>query len=194
MGEENYSLSHKNMTKLKGKKIIFIDMDGTLIKPLQGRVFPKCISDFSVIWNTWNSLRNWAKDLIDSKEYGWVFIVTNQGGIESGHGSKKYYLEAKLNFIKLALQEYLDMNMSWVTVDYTYCSSNDKNDYYRKPNPGMLEVLARKYSVNSRNKSEMIMIGDASGIHNETRDDFSDSDLKVAENYNIDYLDYNELC
>ena len=86
------------------------------------------------------------------------------------------------------------MNMSWVTVDYTYCSSNDKNDYYRKPNPGMLEVLARKYSVNSRNKSEMIMIGDASGIHNETRNDFSDSDLKVAENYNIDYLDYNELC
>ena len=180
--------------KLSDKKIIFIDLDGTLIKPLQGRVFPKCISDLTVIWKTWNTLRDWAKELINKKEYGFVFIVTNQGGIDSGRGSKKFYIESKLEFIKAALQEYLDMNMSWITVDYTYCSSNSENDYYRKPNPGMLEVLARKYSVNNKPKTEMIMIGDASGIHDDNRNDFSDSDRKAAENYKIDYLDFEDLC
>ena len=38
-------------------------------------------------------------------------------------------------------------------------------------------------------KEEMLMIGDASGKEGQ----FSDSDLKTAQNYNIDYLDVNDF-
>ena len=38
-------------------------------------------------------------------------------------------------------------------------------------------------------KSDMLMIGDASGLEGQ----FSDTDKKTAENFGIDYLDVNEF-
>lgn len=170
------------------KRIIFIDLDSTLIKTLSGKDFALCISDMTPIWKTWNALKEWAK-IVNS---GYVFIVSNQGGIEKKTGPKENYLQAKFEFIKAALQEYLDRDCKKVLVDYTYCPYISKENYDRKPNPGMLEKMLQKYNLTSTNKNEMIMIGDASG-----RDinplAFSDGDLKVAKNFNISYLDVNEL-
>lgn len=72
--------------------------------------------------------------------------------------------------------------------DYIYCASNDKNDPNRKPNTGMLEKLCYDHNL-SYNKKEMIMIGDASGKPG----DFSDSDKKCAENFDIDYIDVRDF-
>lgn len=69
-----------------------------------------------------------------------------------------------------------------------YCSSTDKNNRFRKPNTGMLEFLLEE-TYTDYNKDEMIMIGDASGKTNQ----FSDSDLKTAQNFGIDYMDVDEL-
>ena len=51
----------------------------------------------------------------------------------------------------------------------------------------MLEILLKDFGEHS--KSQMIMIGDASG----KLGDFSDSDKKCAENFGIDYLDVEDF-
>ena len=51
----------------------------------------------------------------------------------------------------------------------------------------MLEYLQKEFG--EHDKSQMIMIGDASGKSR----DFSDSDKKCAENFGIDYLDVEDF-
>lgn len=51
----------------------------------------------------------------------------------------------------------------------------------------MLEILQKDFGEHS--KSQMIMIGDASGKPG----DFSDSDKKCADNFGIDYLDIEDF-
>ena len=121
-----------------------------------------------------------------------LFIVSNQGGIEKGFVNEHHFC-AKLGFIVHSIEEYCD-----IPVDYYYCSSNDKDDKNRKPNYGMLEQAISDYNLISDNyndcitiykKYEMLMIGDASGKPGQ----LSDSDKKTAENFGIDYLDVEDF-
>jgi histidinol phosphatase-like enzyme len=48
---------------------------------------------------------------------------------------------------------------------------------------------ASNYDYSTVDKSQMLMIGDASGLEG----NFSDSDLKTAENFGIDYMDVSEF-
>ena len=171
------------------KKIIFIDLDGTLIDTHSGETFPKGVWDMKIKFDVWDALKNFVKK--NNAEF--VCIVTNQGGIESGYVNRIYWLH-KFHYIQSALQEYFnhdnDVN---VQVYGEYCISNDKDDIDRKPNTGMLThfilVLNSWHDLRNIPKSEIIMIGDASGKLN----DFSDSDKKTAKNFEIDYLDVNEM-
>ena len=72
-----------------------------------------------------------------------------------------------------------------------YCLTNDKSNPYRKPNTGMLETLLEKYVGDDLDhiKSKSLMIGDASGKEGQ----FSDSDKKTAENFDIDYMDVEDF-
>ena len=67
----------------------------------------------------------------------------------------------------------------------------DENNPCRKPNPGMLEQVVKQ--LKNKNitidKSDMVMIGDASGKEG----NFSDSDKKTAENFGIDYIDIDDF-
>lgn len=71
--------------------------------------------------------------------------------------------------------------------DYQYCDSMDKTNHRRKPNTGMLEWLVKNYK--RLQKSQILMIGDAS----DKPRDFSDSDKKCAENFDIDVRDFLKL-
>ena len=53
----------------------------------------------------------------------------------------------------------------------------------------MFEEMIKKYGLESVPKSDMLMIGDASGRPG----DFSDSDLKAATNFGIKYLDVDDI-
>lgn len=171
------------------KKIIFIDFDGTLIDTCSGETFPKGIWDMSIKWDVWDALKNFVKK--NNTEF--VCIVTNQGGIESGYVNKYRWLD-KFDYVQSALQEYLNQDND-VDVDVygEYCTSNDEDYDDRKPNTGMLRhfifVKTGWYVLRDIPKSEMIMIGDASGKPN----DFSDSDKKTAENFGIEYVDIEEF-
>ena len=63
------------MINFENKKVLFIDLDGTLIKTISGKTFPEDITDFRIQLPVLNKVIEKFPNL----EY--FFIVTNQGGI-----------------------------------------------------------------------------------------------------------------
>lgn len=154
------------------KKVLFTDLDGTLITTISERTFPLGIWDMKFRFNTLDAIKNYGFECL--------YIVTNQGGIEKGFVDERHFTNGKMNYIHFALEEYLG-----IPVGYQYCHLNCGN--YRKPNTGMLENACRqitKWGIGV-NKRDMLMIGDASGNPGQ----FSDTDRKTAENFGIDYMD-----
>ena len=172
------------------KRILFADLDGTLIQTASGKTFAEDVTDFRI-----------RKDVLDKikcmDELLYLVVVTNQGGIPQ-YVSKKDF-EAKLYGIAHFIQAYLNKDSAFmrdendVEVHYAYCSSMDKEHPCRKPNTGMLQnfmdVEFRFVTKRLIDKANMLMIGDASGKPGQ----FSDSDKKCAENFCIDYLDVEDF-
>lgn len=159
------------------KKVIFADLDGTLIETASGETFPKGIWDMKIRYDVLEAIKRCNVEHLA--------VVSNQAGIDAGYVIKKDF-DMKAGYLRAAFQEYLGIN-----VDFIYCDSEDKNNENRKPNVGMLEycckslIAAKKFYT----KEEMLMIGDASGKPGQ----FSDSDKKTAENFGIDYLDVEDF-
>ena len=156
------------------KKLLFADLDGTLIKTISGNTFPKGIWDMR--------LRFKVLDVIKLKGYKYLGIVSNQGGIELGYFSEIDFL-TKMSYIAKSISEY-----TGIPVMYDFCPSNNKLDLLRKPNPGMLSKIVNKIPEDIT-KEEMEMIGDASGKEG----DWSDSDLMTAKNFGIEYKDVEDF-
>lgn len=163
---------------MKKYKVLFTDLDGTLTDTVSGETFPKGIWDMKIKFDVLNAIKKLNSD--------YVFIVTNQGGIENGFVNEEGF-KAKLEYLGLSIREYLGNN----NVYSYYCSSNDKANKFRKPNTGMLEFLMEKYVGDDFDyiKGLSLMVGDASGLEGQ----FSDSDKKTAENLGIDYMDVSEF-
>ena len=162
---------------LKNKKILFCDLDGTLIETISGATFPKGIWDMK--------LRFDVLDAIKKQNPEYVLIVSNQGGIESGFVDAQKF-QTKLSYIIKAIDEYCDCECYAM-----YCDTNNESDPYRKPNTKMLETLLEDYVEDDVDyiKQKSLMIGDASGKEGQ----FSDSDKKTAENFGIDYMDVDDF-
>ena len=158
------------MINFETKKVLFIDLDSTLIKTISGKTFP---------------VLNKVIEKFPNLEY--FFIVTNQGGI--GKFITEDDFKTKIASICRFCGYYLGDRYSPRIIDdnWDYCDSMDKADPRRKPNTGMLENFYKCACV--KNKAECIMIGDASGKPG----DFSDSDKKCAENFGIDYIDVRDF-
>ena len=168
------------MIDFETKKVLFIDLDSTLIKTISGKTFPEDITDFRIQLPVLDKIIEKLPNLHK------LFIVTNQGGLKSDLA--EYDFRAKLYAIEDICCEYLNNRFAnSVGSDSKYCPSMDKADPYRKPNTAMLESLFTQWDIKS--KKECIMIGDASGKPG----DFSDSDKKCAENFGIDYIDVRDF-
>ena len=159
------------------KKVIFADLDGTLIETVSGETFPKGIWDMKIRYDVLEAIKRCNVEHLA--------VVSNQAGIAAGYVIKKNF-DMKAGYLRAAFQEYLG-----ISVDFIYCDSEDKNNENRKPNAGMLDgcwkslIAAKKFYT----KEEMLMIGDASGKPGQ----FSDSDFNTAENFGIDYLDVDDF-
>lgn len=153
-------------------KVILCDLDGTIITTKSGKTFPVNYKDWKFKEGAEKAIKNYNPDML--------LIVTNQGGI-----ARKLIKESEF---RVKLQEVMDFIKGWgiPTVDALYCATEDKNDPMRKPNPGMIEVFRQRYGFEN---SEAIMLGDASGRPGQ----FSDSDLKAAENAGINYMDIEDF-
>ena len=167
--------------EVKNKKILFADLDGTLIKTKSGETFPKGIWDME--------FRFEVLDAIKKMQPLAILIVSNQGGVESGFVNRRNF-EFKMEYIIRSIKEYTGS-----FVEYSCCYSNDNNNQYRKPNTGLLGSLF--YRVQTKwfkgehitYDEDYLMIGDASGKEGQ----FSDTDKKTAENFGIDYLDVDDF-
>lgn len=158
------------------KKVLFADLDGTLIDTISERTFPLGIWDMKFRFNTLDAIKNYGFECL--------VIITNQGGIEKGLVNERNFVKGKMEYVRRSLEEYLG-----IPVEYQYCPLNDKSSFYRKPNIGMLQSQNIKYFLKKCNigaeKEDMLMIGDASGNPGQ----FSDTDRKTAENFGIGYMD-----
>ena len=162
---------------MKEYKILFSDLDGTLIETISGETFPKGIWDMRIKFD--------VLDVIKDLNPDYILIVSNQGGIENGFVDVDDF-RAKLEYIARAIREYCGCKCYAM-----YCETNDKSNPYRKPNILMLENLLERYVGDDFDhiKKMSLMIGDASG----KKGQFSDSDKKTAENFEIDYMDVNDF-
>lgn len=161
-------------------KLLFIDLDGTIINTRSGETFPKGIWDMEINLNVLEAIKNLKPDM--------VVIVTNQGGIELGYVNKRNF-EFKMEYIRRSIMEY-----TGVETEYSYCPSNDVNNYYRKPNIGMLDSAVNKYVKSGKlpdtlDYKNILMVGDMSGLPNQV----SDSDRKTADNFGCQYLDVSQF-
>lgn len=181
-----------NIQALNNKRVIFIDLDGTLIEPASGDTFPRNLLDFKIKDDVVQKLEDWSLNACiypNHKQPKFLFIVTNQGGIDLGYMTQEGF-EAKIKLIVQYLKEKLHYSS---IIDYAYCTSNEKECPSRKPNSGMLQDLVAKYFywIEGISSEEMLMVGDASGKTGQ----FSNSDKKTAENFdeNMDYLDVEDF-
>lgn len=152
---------------MKKYKVLFCDLDGTLIETISGATFSKGIWDMKFKFDILDAIKKL------SPEY--VLIVSNQGGIEKGFVNRHNF-ESKLEYIVLSIREYLSNNK----VYSAYCDSNNTENESRKPNIGMLNHLTETFVGDDFDyiKTVSLMIGDASGLEGQ----FSDSDKKLLKN------------
>lgn len=157
------------------KKVLFIDLDDTIITTISGNTFPTDVTDFKI-----------RKEVLDKivdafPTLYYVEIVSNQGGIPQFVDEQDFI--GKIKAIESFMQKYLRNHTGRnIFVNSMYCPSHAEIEM-RKPNTGMLE------SYSSWKKSELIMISDASGKEG----DFSDSDKQCAENFGIEYIDIEDF-
>jgi HAD superfamily hydrolase (TIGR01662 family) len=125
-----------------------MDLDHTLIDTKSGNTFPTDINDWVVIEGVPFAIVKYVED-----GYKPV-IVSNQGGIKLGHSTEK---EMHGKF-KAVIQEICRIGaLDTSLFMYFFCTTNNKENNFRKPNPGMAEAVASMYEVDFENS---IMIGD----------------------------------
>ena len=154
-------------------KVIFADLDDTLIKTASGKTFAEDPTDFRIKKDVLDAIKN-----IGSIQY--IFIITNQGGIPEYISLHDF--ETKLKTITTFINGY-----TRIPIEGKFCTSKDPAHPRRKPNTGMLDECWRIFYY--VRKEECLMIGDASGKPG----DFSDSDKKTAENFGIAYMDVDDF-
>ena len=158
--------------RIFNRKVLFCDLDGTLIETKSGKTFPENEKD----WKFKDGIRY----AIETYNPRYIFIVTNQGGIEKGFVDEDLF-QRKLSDIISEIRTWGDYVAEWI-----YCKHNDPMNPYRKPNAGMVHYFFTNYNISKR---KSLMIGDASGKDGQ----FSDSDLKCAKNAGIKYCDVDDF-
>ena len=79
-------------------KILFADLDGTLITTASGKTFPEGIWDMKLRFDTLEAIKKLAPKR--------VFIVSNQGGIEKGY-STDYLFTTKIHYGCIVGQQHI---------------------------------------------------------------------------------------
>ena len=157
-------------------KVLLCDLDGTLIVTKSGATFPKDCDDWQ--------FKPHIREAIQEYNPKYIFIISNQGGIEKGFVDEKEFF-SKFRKIINEMRTWGDY-----IVDGTYCTSNDPECVDRKPNTGMVDFFrtccVMGYDFDERHA---LMIGDASGLDGQ----FSNSDMLCAKNAGIRYCDVDHF-
>lgn len=137
------------------------DLDWTLIRPKKSK-FPKSYDDNVLMPNRVDVLKKYIAA-------GYVIVIFTNQKI-----SKKENLQFKLNRINDIIKKFRDEGINVII----YMATED--DKYRKPNTGMWD----EFRKSCPKLEAAFYCGDAAGRPG----DFSDSDLKFAENIKIGFF------
>ena len=159
-------------------KVLFADLDDTLITRWSGKTFAQGIWDMKFKFEVWRKIKELEPE--------YIFIITNQGGLGKFVNENDFI--KKLDYVEVSLKDYVKHD-KFKGIQSMYCDSVDKGDPFRKPNPGMVKYFLNELSDKGYTKDDCLMIGDASGKEG----NFSDSDIKTAENAGIAYLDVDDF-
>lgn len=125
-------------------KALFLDLDGTIVRPKNAREFPNAPNDYEYIPGILPKIKKYSDE-------GYVIcIVTNQAGITAGHITYEF-IEERLNLISQEIEQYIG-----ASINYAYCPHFD--NYDRKPFPGMAYLMANKLDLDL---GSSIMVGDS---------------------------------
>lgn len=153
------------------KKILFLDLDHTIIETKSGAEFPKNYDDWKLRPRVVNIMRR------RQKEGFLIILVSNQAGMEYGYVNPSKFSD-KLDRIQEAMNIYFD----------GIFIAETKDSPFRKPLFHALEAKLLSNGIKI-DKSSSIMIGDAGG----RKDDFSDSDKVFAKNLGIRFIHANPV-
>jgi len=160
--EEKRLLYLKRQQKIKYKKLAGFDLDHTFITTKSGNTFPKNSDD----WKLFNeNVEDKIKQLM--KEKYQIVIFSNQSNMDKSEKKYSGFIE-KIKEINKLFNNKIEFVVAF-----------GKNEY-RKPEIGMWEFYTKNRNVNY---DESFYVGDAAGRKN----DFSNSDLKFAENIGITF-------
>jgi len=123
-------------------RAVFLDRDG-VINVDYAYVYK--IEDFKFI----DGIFEFCKYFYD-KEY-FIFVITNQSGIEKG-----FYTDDDLKIVHNYMEdEFLKEGIKIKKIYYV--STADSNNYFRKPNPGMVLTAQKEFNIDLENS---ILVGD----------------------------------
>lgn len=155
--------------KLSEKRIVFIDMDDTLIKTASGQKFPLGVYDMTLRLDVFAKLKMIAPNA--------VFIVSNQGGIEAGFVNITLF-QQKFMYVIASLQEFLGLH---TFVAGKFCPTQDAKFEGRKPNTAMLTSMLDEFEQilgHSFTKEDCVYIGDT----------LIDTEELTAKNFGCDFV------
>ncbi len=156
--------------------LILFDLDHTLIKPKEERVFSKDSDDWE--WSFPNVNQILKKKYSGKNNY--ICIISNQKSLKKKEKEWNDFQEK----IKKVLNELKkeDLNVSILV--------SVEDDYYRKPLTGMFDYLEEylKKNKNTIKKSNSFYCGDAAGrIYSDKKKDFDISDLFFSKNIGLEF-------
>ncbi|KAB7506957.1 Bifunctional polynucleotide phosphatase/kinase [Armadillidium nasatum] len=173
---ENYNneLLVYNKRMKKCDKIAAYDLDGTLITTASGRVFPKDVNDWKILYTEVpGKLKQLYKDGYK------IVIFTNQLGVSRGKISVKD-IQSKIQNV---------INKLGVSAQALVSTGKGK---YRKPFTGMWDFFLSECNEGLRvDKEESFYVGDAAGrpeISKKRKKDHSSADRLFAINIDIQFL------
>jgi histidinol-phosphate phosphatase family protein len=113
-------------------KAVFLDRDGVINKYDQPVNSPE---DLNLFW--------WSGEAINKLNHAnfAVYVVTNQGGIESGYFTEQDLTDIHQHLVVTLKEEEAEID------DIEYCPHFKTNCNCRKPQPGMVYKLADRYNV-----------------------------------------------
>jgi bifunctional polynucleotide phosphatase/kinase len=163
----------KNHEQLNSTKILGMDLDWTLIRPVKGKIHPVDENDWQLLYNNLDSIKHKQAD-------GYKFVIfTNQGGLLSKKGG-----QMGVDQFKTRWHHILDKLESKCGITDVYMLVSLHDDFNRKPSTGMWVFMEQKLNNDIKVKrTDCLYVGDMAG----RKGDHSASDLLFALNLEVDF-------
>ena len=166
----------KPENEYNSSQILGMDLDWTLIKPVEGKVHSKHKDDWEFIPSTDSDNDILTNKLSQYKKYKYV-IFTNQGGLLKGNVGLNLD-EFKHKWLKI----YEELKAYGFESVYMLAALYD--DYFRKPCIGMWDYMENELNGKVKvDRSKSLYVGDMAG----RKGDYAESDLLMAVNLDVPF-------